>query len=106
VIDERRANYEDSLFLNVGDEFQGTLFYTYYGGEKIAETLNQLGFDAMTLGNHEFDGGDDKLGDFIANLTNIPIVSANVHSTNPKLNKTIKPYHIFPDSKCACLNCI
>ncbi|KAF2675802.1 5'-nucleotidase [Lentithecium fluviatile CBS 122367] len=103
TIDTERPNYNDSLWLNVGDEFQGTLFYTYYGGWKIAETLNQLGFDAMTLGNHEFDGGDDKLGDFLLNLTNIPIVSANIKSTNPKLNKTIKPYHIFPDKGLALI---
>lgn len=51
VIDRDRPTKEDSLFLNAGDEFQGTLYYTYYGGEKIAETINQLGFDAMTLGN-------------------------------------------------------
>lgn len=49
----------------------------------------------MTLGNHEFDGGDDELGEFFQNLTNIPIISANIHSTHPVLNKTIKPYHIF-----------
>jgi 2',3'-cyclic-nucleotide 2'-phosphodiesterase (5'-nucleotidase family) len=103
TIDTERPKHDDSLWLNVGDEFQGTLFYTYYGGEKIAETLNQLGFDAMTLGNHEFDGGDDKLGDFLLNLTNIPIVSANIQSTNPKLNKTIKPYHIFPDKGLALI---
>jgi 5'-nucleotidase len=53
VIEERRPNYNDSLWLNVGDEFQGTLFYSFYGGEKIAETLNQMNFSAMTLGNHE-----------------------------------------------------
>jgi 2',3'-cyclic-nucleotide 2'-phosphodiesterase (5'-nucleotidase family) len=35
------------------------------GGEKIAETINQLGFDAMTLGNHEFDRGDDFVGAFV-----------------------------------------
>lgn len=51
VIDKERPTKEDSIFLNAGDEFQGTLFYAFYGGEKIAETLNQLGFDAMTLGN-------------------------------------------------------
>ena len=73
---------------------QGTLYYSYYGGEKIAETINQLGFDGMTLGNHEFDGGDDKLGDFLQNLT-FPIISANIQSIHPKLNKTIKPYHIY-----------
>ena len=51
MIERDRPTKEDSLFLNAGDEFQGTMFYTYYGGEKIAETINQLGFDAMTLGN-------------------------------------------------------
>ena len=94
TIDQQRPQYDDSLWLNVGDEFQGTMFYSYYGGEKIAETINQLKFDAMTLGNHEFDGGEDKLGDFLLNLT-FPVISANIHSQNPKLNKTIKPYHIF-----------
>ncbi|KAI0536167.1 5'-nucleotidase [Xylaria digitata] len=94
VLDETRPDHPDSLLLNVGDEFQGTLFYSFYGGEKIAETLNQIGFDAMTLGNHEWDRGDDDLGDFLKNLT-FPIVSANIVSDNEKLNSTIKPYHIF-----------
>ncbi|KAI2778006.1 Metallo-dependent phosphatase [Daldinia loculata] len=102
VIDDTRPDHNDSLLLNVGDEFQGTLFYSFYGGEKIAETLNQLGFDAMTLGNHEFDGGDDKLGDFLKNLT-FPIVSANIISDNEKLNSTIKPYHIFEQYQLAVI---
>lgn len=102
VIDDQRPQYNDSLWLNVGDEFQGTLFYSYYGGEKIAETVNQLGFDAMTIGNHEFDGGDDELGEFFQNLT-FPIVSANIHSDHPVLNKTIKPYHICEDKGIAII---
>lgn len=53
VVEEQRPKYNNSLWLNVGDEFQGTLFYSFYGGEKIAETLNQMNFSAMTLGNHE-----------------------------------------------------
>ncbi|KAF2843022.1 Metallo-dependent phosphatase [Patellaria atrata CBS 101060] len=96
VIDAQRPQYNDSLFLNAGDEFQGTLFYTYYGGEKIAETLNQLNFSAMTLGNHEFDDGDDALGAFLENLT-FPIISANIQSTHPVLNRTIKAFHIFEE---------
>ncbi|KAK1529746.1 5'-nucleotidase domain-containing protein [Colletotrichum paranaense] len=102
TVDELRPQYNDSLWLNVGDEFQGTLFYSFYKGEKIAETINQLGFDAMTLGNHEFDGGDDQLGDFLLNLT-FPIISANIVSDNEKLNKTIKPYHIFEDQGLAVI---
>ncbi|KAI1396447.1 Metallo-dependent phosphatase [Hypoxylon fuscum] len=102
VIDETRPGHPDSLLLDVGDEFQGTLFYTFYGGEKIADTLNQLGFDAMTLGNHEFDGGDEKLGEFLKNLT-FPIISANIISENEKLNSTIKPYHIFEQYQLAVI---
>ncbi|KAF4555690.1 Hypothetical protein D9617_2g056530 [Elsinoe fawcettii] len=94
VLDEMRPQAENSLFLNAGDEFQGTLFYNFYKGEKTAEVLNQMGVDAMTLGNHEFDGGDDELGAFLANLT-FPVVSANIKSTHPILNSTIKPYVIF-----------
>jgi 5'-nucleotidase len=62
VLKQTRPGHKDSLLLNAGDESQGTLFYTYYGGEKIAEALNDMGFDLMTLGNHEFDRGDDQLG--------------------------------------------
>lgn len=102
VIEDTRPEHQDSLWLNVGDEFQGTLFYTFYGGEKIADTLNQLGFDAMTLGNHEFDGGDEPLGDFLKNLT-FPIISANIVSDNEKLNSTIKPYHIFEEYELAVI---
>ncbi|KAK3296570.1 Metallo-dependent phosphatase-like protein [Chaetomium fimeti] len=95
VLKETRPSHPDSLLLNVGDEFQGTMFFSFYGGEKIAETLNQIGFDAMTLGNHEFDRGDDHLGEFLENLT-FPIVSANIVSDHAVLNRTIKPFHIFP----------
>lgn len=76
------------------NSLQGTLFYTVYKGEKIAETLNQLGFDAMTLGNHEFDDGDDLLSDFLANLT-FPIISSNIHTQRPKLAKQLVPFKIY-----------
>ena len=47
------------LLLNAGDNFQGSLFYTTYKGKAEAEFLNLMKFDAMTLGNHEFDDGED-----------------------------------------------
>ncbi|KAF7359038.1 Metallo-dependent phosphatase [Mycena sanguinolenta] len=100
AVDAGRATVNNSLFLNMGDEFQGTLFYSYYGGEIIADTLNQLNFDAMTLGNHEFDQGDAYLGQFLNNLT-IPIVCANVDSQDKTINSTVKPYHVFPQYKLA-----
>ncbi|KAF7314948.1 Metallo-dependent phosphatase [Mycena indigotica] len=102
AVDAGRKSVKNSLFLNMGDEFQGTLFFSYYGGEVIADTLNQLNFDAMTLGNHEFDRGDTYLGQFLANLT-VPIVCANVDSANPTINTTVKPYHVFPQYKLAVI---
>ncbi|POS69804.1 5'-nucleotidase [Diaporthe helianthi] len=94
VLNSTRTSKENSLFLNAGDEFQGTLFYNFYRGWRTADALNQLGVDAMTLGNHEFDGGDDELADFINNIT-FPMLAANLQSTNPTLNSSVKPYVIF-----------
>ncbi|KAJ8074771.1 hypothetical protein PM082_019096 [Marasmius tenuissimus] len=99
---ELRPQAENSLLLNIGDEFQGTLFFTYYGGEKISETINQMGFDAFVPGNHEWDRGDDYLATFLNNLT-FPVVCANVQTDNEELNKTMVPYHIFEEYELAVI---
>ena len=65
-------------------------------------TLNQLGFDAMTLGNHEFDNGDDLLADFLHNLT-FPIISSNVESKNERLASRLIPYKIFEKHQVAVI---
>ncbi|KAH6889725.1 Metallo-dependent phosphatase-like protein [Thelonectria olida] len=102
TVDQLREDHPENLWLNAGDEFQGTLFYSFYKGEKIAQVLNTLKFDAMTLGNHEWDGGDEELGEFLQNLT-FPVVSCNVKSGYEGLNKTIKNYHIFEDYELAVI---
>ncbi|KZV91650.1 Metallo-dependent phosphatase [Exidia glandulosa HHB12029] len=100
-IDELRSKWPDSLLLDCGDEFQGTLFFSFYnGGSKIASTLNQIGFDAITLGNHEFDDGDDKLAEFLQNLT-FPVLSANLRTKHVGLGKYVKPYAYFAKHKLA-----
>ena len=62
-IDERRAALTDEggnvLVLDAGDQFQGSLFYTTYKGKDTVEFMNAIGYDAMSLGNHEFDDGPD-----------------------------------------------
>lgn len=105
VLNSTRASKENSLFLNAGDEFQGTLFYNFYKGWRTADTLNQLGVNAMTLGNHEFDGGDEELAAFINNIT-FPILAANLQSTNPTLNSSVKPYVIFEQYDMAVIGVI
>src|SRR5688500_11266732 len=50
---------QNVLLLNGGDNFQGSMFYTTYKGKAEGEFLNLMKFDAMTVGNHEFDDGED-----------------------------------------------
>ncbi|MCO4315606.1 5'-nucleotidase C-terminal domain-containing protein [Phyllobacterium sp. 21LDTY02-6] len=82
-IDERRAalsqNGGNVIVLDAGDEFQGSLFYTTYKGEDTAEFMNAIGFDAMALGNHEFDGGPETLGNFLDRIK-LPVISANTQA--------------------------
>jgi 5'-nucleotidase / UDP-sugar diphosphatase len=65
------------LTLDAGDQSQGTLFYTTYGGRAEVEMMNLIGFDAMTLGNHEFNLGPDSLAQMLA-VAQFPIVAGNI----------------------------
>ncbi|KAF9107700.1 hypothetical protein BGX29_005217 [Mortierella sp. GBA35] len=97
VIERLRKANQHSLLLDGGDEFQGTLFYTYYKGNVTAQVMNELGYDLGTIGNHEWDNGPDNLASYWPKLK-FPIVCANVDfSNNPELGKLVKPYHIFED---------
>ncbi|MBY3599041.1 5'-nucleotidase C-terminal domain-containing protein [Rhizobium bangladeshense] len=93
AIDQRRQalSGKNVLLLNAGDNFQGSLFYTTYKGAAEAEFLNMMKFDAMTVGNHEFDDSEDGLATFLDKVQ-IPVVTANVKaSTASKLGDRIKP---------------
>lgn len=65
------------LTLDAGVQSQGTLFYTTYNGRAEIEMMNLIGFDAMTLGNHEFNNGPDMLAEMLAGA-DFPIVAGNV----------------------------
>lgn len=93
-IDRLQEEHPNNLLLNAGDEFQGTMFYTYYKGEKSAEILNTVKFDAVTLGNHEFDDGPDHLALYLKNLS-MPIVCANINTTISELSGQLIPYTII-----------
>ena len=71
-----RARSNNSILVDGGDQFQGTLFYTYYKGAMAAEFMNRLGYDAMTVGNHEFDDGPEVLRGFMDTI-NFPILMSN-----------------------------
>ncbi|MBV1902889.1 MAG: 5'-nucleotidase/apyrase family protein [Marinosulfonomonas sp.] len=71
-----KARTNNYILVDGGDQFQGTLFYTYYKGALAAEMMNKLGYDAMTVGNHEFDDGPEVLRGFMDTI-NFPILMSN-----------------------------
>ncbi len=81
----------NSILVDGGDQFMGTLFYTYYKGKVTAEMMNRLGYDAMTVGNHEFDDGPEVLRGFM-DAVSFPVLMSNADfSKEPVLaNKLIK----------------
>ena len=73
---EARARTNNAILVDGGDQFQGTLFYTYYKGALAAEMMNKLGYDAMTVGNHEFDDGPEVLAGFMS-AVDFPVLMSN-----------------------------
>jgi len=93
--DKVKAEVPNTLMVDAGDQFQGTLFYNQYRGGEAQEMTGLLGYQAMTIGNHEFDDGPGTLGSFLRGVK-FPVVSANLDvSAEPELKGLIKPYAII-----------
>lgn len=84
AVTEARARSNNSILVDGGDQFQGTLFYTYYKGKLAAEMMNKLGYDGMTVGNHEFDDGPEVLRGFM-DAVNFPVVMSNADVSGEEL---------------------
>ena len=76
AIKAARDGADNPILVDGGDQFQGTLFYTTYKGKVAAELMNDLGYEAMTVGNHEFDDGPKVLTGFIK-AVQFPVLLAN-----------------------------
>lgn len=84
AVAEARARTNNSILVDGGDQFQGSLFYTYYKGKLAAEMMNKLGYDAMTVGNHEFDDGPEVLRGFMDAL-DFPVLMSNADVSREEL---------------------
>lgn len=81
AVKTRRAVDKNTLLLDAGDWFQGSLFFTRYKGESSAAFMNRLGYDAMVPGNHEFDEGPETLADFVR-AVQFPVVGTNLRASS------------------------
>ncbi|ATG39248.1 MULTISPECIES: bifunctional UDP-sugar hydrolase/5'-nucleotidase [Phaeobacter] len=87
---DARARSNNSILVDGGDQFQGSLYYTYYKGKVAAEMMNKLGYDGMTVGNHEFDDGPEVLRGFMDSVQ-FPVLMSNADvSGEPALADVLK----------------
>lgn len=95
VVNQIRGDVENSILLDAGDRFTGTLFHQQYRGSENVELMNALGYEAVVIGNHEFDDGESTLEAFATGV-NFPVLSANVdYSAFPGIDEAIEPYTII-----------
>ena len=84
VIEEERSKVENTIVVDAGDAFQGLPISNSTKGEDRANIMNQVGYDAMAVGNHEFDFGMDQAIKYKETL-NFPLLSANTYVNGARI---------------------
>lgn len=93
MIKQVRSENAHVLLLDSGDIFQGSPYFNFYKGKLEIDLMNKMGYDASTLGNHEFDNGSDLLAERIREAS-FPFLNCNYTFDGSVLQTLIKPYRI------------
>jgi 5'-nucleotidase len=91
LVKRTRKENPNTLLVDAGDAFQGTPYFNFYKGEVEYKSMSAIGYDAGTLGNHEFDNGVDALAAALKFAT-FDIVSSNYDVKGTPLEGVVKPY--------------
>ncbi|XP_062323348.1 5'-nucleotidase [Osmerus eperlanus] len=97
-IKEIRSRERNVMLLDAGDQFQGTVWFNFYKGAEAAHFMNKLGYDAMALGNHEFDNGVEGLIKPFLQHVQCTVLSANIKPDDklaPQMSGHFFPFKIF-----------
>jgi 5'-nucleotidase len=94
LIKKIRAEEQHVLLLDVGDIFQGTPYFNRYGGELELKMMSEMGYDASTIGNHDFDNGMDGLVKQLPNA-NFPFLCSNYDFSDTPLQNKTQAYKII-----------
>ena len=94
MIKEERKKDPKLLLFDSGDFSQGSPYYTIYKGDVEVSLMNMMGYDACTIGNHEFDFGLENMAR-IFRMCNFPVVCANYDFTGTPVEGLVKPYIII-----------
>jgi 5'-nucleotidase len=84
----------NTLVLDAGDVFQGTPYFNFFEGEVELKLMSKMGYNASTLGNHEFDNGIEKLAKSLKHA-NFSFLNSNYTFKNTELENKISKYKIF-----------
>jgi len=84
-----RKSNPDMLLFDSGDFSQGTPYYNFFQAEVVLKLMSEMGYNASTIGNHEFDSGLDSLKRTIE-FANFPIISSNYDFSSTVLNNQFK----------------
>ena len=95
LINEIRAAEENVLLLDAGDIFQGTPYFNLYKGEPEMKAMSMMGYDAGTIGNHDFDGGIENLAEKISAYANFPFIISNYDFTGEPMETHYQPYKVI-----------
>ncbi|NCU04225.1 MAG: bifunctional metallophosphatase/5'-nucleotidase, partial [Chitinophagaceae bacterium] len=98
LIKDIRANEEHVLLLDAGDIFQGTPYFNIYKGEPEMKAMQMMGYDACTMGNHDFDAGLENFATQLQ-LTSFPALLCNYDFTATPMENKSQPYKIFKKGK-------
>lgn len=98
LIKKIRSEEKNILLLDAGDIFQGTPYFNFFGGELEYKLMSQMGYDAATLGNHDFDNGLEGLNKMLPHAE-FPFINANYDFSQTILKDKFQPYKIFQKGK-------
>nr|WP_321451199.1 metallophosphatase [uncultured Carboxylicivirga sp.] len=94
LVEKIRQENDNVLLLDCGDIFQGTPYFNFYKGELEIKLMSKMGYDAGTIGNHEFDNGIEELSKQIKKA-NFPFICSNYVFDNTPLEGLTIPYKTF-----------
>ena len=94
MVKEQRKLHPDLLLFDSGDFSQGSGYYTLFKGEVEIGLMNEMRYDAITIGNHEFDFGLDNMA-HLFRMAKFPVVCSNYDCTGTVLEGLVKPYVVL-----------
>ena len=94
LIQQVRDAEKQVLLLDSGDIFQGTPYFNFFAGELEMKLMTQMGYDAATIGNHDFDGGMENLATQLKHA-DFPMLNANYDFSGTVMADKTEPYRVF-----------